>query len=173
MERPETDVNSGSHGNKRLRVDYRKCTGCHLCEITCSLFNEQVCNPTLSRICVVSWEDAFDVPLVCHQCDDAPCSTVCPAQARQCNERTGAIEVDLTRCIGCHMCVYECPFGAILVRKEDGKTTNCVLCEGDPRCVKVCDTGALAFIPLSETEVALSLFESTREKVKELKTKLE
>lgn len=157
---------------KRLRVDFTKCTGCHLCEIACSLYNQGICNPALSHINVISWEESFDVPLVCHQCDDAPCIAACPAVARVRNEKTWAIHVDRDKCIGCRMCIYECPFGAISVRSEDETTTNCTLCNGEePRCVQVCDTGAIRFVePSTETE---ALFEETKQKVKEYRETLE
>jgi len=159
------------NSKKRLRVDYTKCTGCHLCEIACSLYNEGMCNPALSKICVIRWEEATDFPLVCHQCDDAPCVTVCPAEARMRNEQTWAIHVDREKCIGCRMCIYECPFGAISVQKEDGTTTNCLLCNGEPRCVQVCDTQAIRYVEPSDEDEAL--FEETRRKLQEYKATLE
>ena len=55
------------------------------------------------------------------------------------NEQTWAIHVDREKCIGCRMCIYECPFGAISIREEDGTTTNCLVCDGEPRCVQVVD----------------------------------
>jgi Fe-S-cluster-containing hydrogenase component 2 len=156
---------------KRLRVDYTRCTGCHLCEIACSLYNEEICNPTLSKISVIRWEEAVDFPLVCHQCEDAPCITACPAEARMRNEQTWAIHVDRQKCIGCRMCIYECPFGAISVVEEDGTTTNCLLCNGEPRCVQVCDTQAIRYVePSEETE---ALFEDTKGKLSEYKATLE
>jgi Fe-S-cluster-containing hydrogenase component 2 len=156
---------------KRLRVDYTRCTGCHLCEIACSLHNEGICNPAVSKISVIRWEEAIDFPLVCHQCEDAPCITVCPAEARMRNEQTWAIHVDREKCIGCRMCIYECPFGAISICEEDGTTTNCLLCNGEPRCVQVCDTEAIRYVePSEETEV---LFEETKGKLKEYKATLE
>ena len=156
---------------KRLRVDYTRCTGCHLCEIACSLYNEGICNPAISKICVIGWEEAIDFPLVCHQCEDAPCITVCPAEARMRNEQTWAIHVDREKCIGCRMCIYECPFGAISILQEDGTTTNCLLCNGEPRCVQVCDTKAIRYVEPSEESEAL--FEETRGKLKEYKATLE
>ncbi len=157
---------------KRLRVDYTKCTGCHLCEIACSLYNQGICNPALSHVNVISWEEPFDVPLVCHQCDEAPCITACPAGARMRNEKTWAVHVDREKCIGCRMCIYMCPFGAISVRPEDETTANCILCNGEePRCVQVCDTEALQF--LSPSEEADALFTGAEEKLKEFKETLE
>ena len=156
---------------KRLRVDYTRCTGCHLCEIACSLYNEGICNPAISKICVIRWEEPIDCPLVCHQCEDAPCITVCPAEARMRNEQTWAIHVDREKCIGCRMCIYECPFGAISIFEEDGTTTNCLLCNGEPRCVQVCDTQAIRYVEPSEE--AEALFEETRDKLKEYKATLE
>jgi len=156
---------------KRLRVDFSRCTGCHLCEIACSLHNQGICNPAESYISVVSWEEALDFPLVCHQCDDAPCVTACPAGARLRHPETWAVHVDRSKCIGCRMCMVECPFGAISIRREDDTTANCTLCNGEPRCVQVCEPEAIRFVPLSEE--ADALFAEVRRKLGQYRTTLE
>ena len=128
---------------KSLRVDYSKCTGCHLCEIACSLFNEGVCNPAVSYICVVTWEEALDFPMVCQQCDDAPCAEVCPVDAITLDNRTGAWVVDVEECIGCAACEDACPYDTIFVDDELGIALKCDLCNGAPECAASCPMGAI------------------------------
>ena len=72
-----------SSNNKVLFIDFEKCTGCRTCEVACSLRNEGICNPVLSRISVIKWEDmGVDVPMVCQQCENPPCRAVCPVEGR-------------------------------------------------------------------------------------------
>ncbi len=131
---------------KILFTDFEKCTGCRTCEVACSLKNERVCNPTLSRISVVEWREmGLDVPMVCQQCEVPLCESVCPTEATARNEETGAMVVDDDLCIGCLSCMAACPFGAVAVHPRTGKVMRCNLCDGDPTCVKFCETRALQF----------------------------
>jgi len=133
--------------HKVLFVDFEKCTGCRTCEVACSLRNEGECNPALSRVTVVKWEEiGLDVPMVCQHCEHPPCQSVCPTEAIFRNEATGAVSIDYDVCIGCRTCVTACPFGAIAVGRGTGKVIRCTLCEGDPTCVKFCETQALQYV---------------------------
>ena len=53
------------------------------------------------------------IPIVCHNCEDAPCVTACMPGCRHRDEASGRIVTDYERCVGCWMCVMMCPFGAI------------------------------------------------------------
>jgi Fe-S-cluster-containing dehydrogenase component len=135
-----------TNNKKILFTDFEKCTGCRTCEVACSLQNERVCNPALSRISIIEWRDmGIDVPMVCQQCDVPLCQAVCPVEATARNEETGAMVVDDDLCIGCLSCVAACPFGAVAVHPRTGKLLRCTLCDGDPTCVKFCETQALQF----------------------------
>ena len=129
---------------KVLVVDPNKCTGCRICEQVCSVWHEKVVNPYRARIKVVKWEmEGKVIPMVCRQCDDAPCLDVCPMSAIYNDHVTGAVQVDYDRCIGCGMCISICPFGAMGYDVVDSKVIKCDLCDGDPQCVRFCDAGAV------------------------------
>ncbi len=138
-----------------LAVDYEKCTGCHLCELACSIKHYGVVNPYLSRITIITKpEIQASTPIFCLQCNDALCARACPANAIYFDEKTGAWLIDYNKCIGCRECVYACPFGAISLTVK-AEPIKCDLCGGDPECVKVCPHGAIFYGP--EYEVVRKL----------------
>lgn len=49
----------------------------------------------------------------CRRCEDAPCVSVCPAEALEKNEE-GMIERYTNLCISCKSCVAICPFGTMM-----------------------------------------------------------
>ena len=132
---------------KILVVDATKCTGCRICEMVCSIKKEGVINPSRARIQVIKWETiSFDMPMVCQQCQDAPCATVCPVNALSWDAASGIVNLNEDLCIGCKACVAVCPFGAIGIDTKADKIIKCDLCQGDPTCVKFCETRAIQYI---------------------------
>ena len=106
--------------NKVLVVDYEKCTGCRSCEMACSLFHVQECNPVKSAVQIVKWEvEGLDVPVICQQCEEPACANICPVRAISRDAATGAMVVDYDLCMGCR--------------------------DSDPWCVRFCETGALTY----------------------------
>lgn len=131
---------------KILFVDPEKCTGCRLCEIACSVHHEKVCNPSRARIHIVKWENSgLYIPMICQQCDTPICEIVCPMNALIRDEKTGALLIDESLCVGCKLCVMFCPFGGVGIGKNR-KIIKCDLCNGEPICVKYCIPKALQFI---------------------------
>ena len=132
---------------KMLAVDYSRCTGCRLCEIACSLQHDGVANPAAARLAIVRWdEEGIHVPAVCQQCEVAMCEQVCQPKAIRRDAATSALLVNYDLCIGCRMCVIGCPYGAMSVHPVGRQVIKCDLCDGDPRCVKFCEPGALQFV---------------------------
>lgn len=135
-------------------IDYKKCTGCRLCELVCSVMHEGVSNPARSRIKIMKWEsEGLYVPVTCQQCEDAPCMNVCPVKAIYRDEETGAVMVDDFKCIGCRSCVAVCPFGAMNYSIIDKKVFKCDLCGGDPQCARFCDVNAIQYVDTDQISV--------------------
>ncbi len=126
---------------KRIRVDWEKCTGCKRCMLICSAFKEGLFQPGRARIHVVSFpREGVSFPLICYQCENAPCLEVCPVEALK-RGRDGIILLNANLCTGCRVCEESCPFGMIEIL--DDKAVKCDLCGGTPKCVEVCEPKAL------------------------------
>jgi Fe-S-cluster-containing hydrogenase component 2 len=137
-----------------LVVDHEKCTGCRLCEIVCSVKHTGASNPSRSRIHVIKWPmEGLELPMLCQQCEDAPCVAVCPKDALSREDTLGRVVVDYDLCIGCKLCVTACPFGGMGIDAVARRVVKCDLCDGDPACVRFCDPGALQFVPAGEVSV--------------------
>lgn len=144
---------------KVIVINPDKCSGCHSCEMACSIKHFSKCSTYLSRIRIHEFRDVNTfIPITCMACEDATCMKVCPTNARLRMEN-GAVVTDQDRCIGCRACTYSCHFGASVVNPETGKTMSCDLCEDDelgPWCVKACTMQkALTFVPVGDAARAV------------------
>jgi Fe-S-cluster-containing hydrogenase component 2 len=127
-----------------LLIEPEKCTTCRLCELVCSERGEGTFRPSRSRIRVwIDAEAADYVPMVCTQCDDAPCMEECPTEALVRDPVTNAVVVVGEKCDECAVCESACPYGVI--RCADSLARKCDLCGGDPECVRFCATGAIQY----------------------------
>lgn len=86
----------------------------------------------------------IDVPVVCLQCDPAPCSEICPEGAIK-KEAFGAWIVNQEKCTSCSLCVDACPYGLVIIETKEGTARKCDLCKGNPSCVEYCPMKALTF----------------------------
>lgn len=133
-----------------ILADSASCIGCRTCEIACAMEHVAEDATFRPRLKVLRL-DTLSVPVMCHQCENAPCVSACPVMALTMGiER---VEADDSRCIGCQSCVVACPFGVISVDvNPEQKTTaivKCDLCNGrerGPACIDVCPTAALSKI---------------------------
>ncbi len=97
-------------------IDLRKCVGCHACTIGCVAENKLPPGVVYRPVIEEEWGTYPNVgrrfvPRPCMQCDNPPCTPVCPVNATFKNE-DGIVEVDYEQCIGCRACLTACPYGA-------------------------------------------------------------
>ena len=177
-------------------LDLSRCVGCRRCVYGCVTENNQSRDPQVHWIKVlrlskergvdlehseqyynpatVPQEGYFYMPVQCQQCENPPCTKVCPVQATW-KETDGIVVVDYNWCIGCRYCMAACPYGARHFNwkapglpagemnpethylgnrpRPVGVVEKCTFCmqrtrERDgkyPACVEVCPVGARKF----------------------------
>lgn len=130
-----------------LVFDKKTCMGCHSCEVACKQEHELGVGPRLVRV-IEGSADFF--PVYCHHCAKAPCREVCPVDAISRNEQ-GIVLIDNDLCIGCRVCVDECPFEAMQFEDNREIAIKCDLCvdrlidNKQPACMSICPTGSIYF----------------------------
>jgi Fe-S-cluster-containing hydrogenase component 2 len=122
--------------------------------MACSVEHTGVNSPSRSRIHVIKWPlEGFELPMLCQQCEEAPCIAVCPKDALSRDATMGRVTLDYDLCIGCKMCVTACPFGGMGIDAVARQVIKCDLCDGNPACVRFCDPGALEFVPATSVHL--------------------
>jgi electron transport protein HydN len=137
--------------NKFIMADPNRCIGCRTCELACAIAhgNGNATSISTSSFCTsitLIKEADITVPVVCKQCEDAPCANACPTGALV--KANGLVEVHEAHCIGCKSCVLACPFGVIEISMKGTKAqiNKCDLCVDQatgPACITACPTNAL------------------------------
>jgi Fe-S-cluster-containing hydrogenase component 2 len=123
----------------RLDVQPENCTGCKSCMLICSFAHTDAFSYKDARVRVAKNESRGEsTPLVCRNCDDAPCIEACPVEAIWREANSQRVILQEQKCTGCGDCVGVCPYLAIHMDDERGIALKCDLCGGDPQCVTVC-----------------------------------
>jgi len=175
-------------------LDISRCIGCRRCVYACAKENNQSRDPQVHWIRVhamekekgvdfqhsdpyyepkeVPEEGRFYVPVACQQCENPPCTKVCPVGATW-KEQDGIVVVDYDWCIGCRYCMAASPYGARHFNwaepsipkgelnpnthylgnrpRKKGVVEKCTFCIQRtragryPACVEVCPVGARKF----------------------------
>jgi Fe-S-cluster-containing dehydrogenase component len=106
-------VRVGVPGRKWVMViDLAACDGCGKCTEGCNAMHGLP--PDREFIRVFRMQDSpntapYWFPKACFQCDNTPCTTVCPVGATF-KRQDGIVLVDATTCIGCRFCMAACPY---------------------------------------------------------------
>ena len=140
---------------KEIFVRTDRCLGCRTCVIACAvehsdtrtLFGAALQQAAPKSRIYVEWaEPDMKIPIVCRQCEDAPCMYACISGAITRNAE-GIVVTDEDKCIGCWTCVMVCPYGVIGRHLETHKAYRCDRCPDRdiPACVSACPTGALIY----------------------------
>jgi carbon-monoxide dehydrogenase iron sulfur subunit len=141
---------------KIIRIRNERCTGCRVCELTCSFEKEGAFIPKKSRVKIFqNRECGLDIISLCQICDPAPCLKVCKPGALSRNKNQGHVMIDIEKCAkeSCLKCIAVCPYHAIGWSPDTQEISICDLCNGDPECVKHCKPRAIVFENCERVEI--------------------
>ena len=181
-----------------LVIDLDTCVGCQACVTGCKEWNTGGYPAPLSDIEPYGAEPrgawlnrvhGFEVepeaggcgsgrtvhfPRSCLHCENAACVTVCPTGASYKRAEDGIVLVDESKCIGCGLCAWACPYGARELDPLAGVMKKCTLCidriynealpeeDREPACVRACPTRARHFGDLADPESDVSRLVAAR-----------
>ncbi|NDL63277.1 4Fe-4S dicluster domain-containing protein [Acerihabitans arboris] len=145
--------------------DETRCIGCKACVVACHNINNVPAGVT--RVDIVdngTWQDQGKTQKQfarksCQHCDNPPCVEVCPTGASYKDAKTGIVDVDANRCVGCRYCLAACPYHVRFIHPVTKTADKCNFCRDTnlakgrlPACVAVCPTKALTFGNLDDPD---------------------
>ena len=171
-----------------LVIDLDTCVGCQACVVSCKEWNtgghvgplsdltpygREATGAWLNRVHSYEVGDGAEgrtvhFPKSCMHCENAACVTVCPTGASYKRAADGIVLVDESKCIGCGLCAWACPYGAREMDLLQGVMKKCTLCvdriynetmpeaERLPACVASCPSHARHFGDLGDPESEVS-----------------
>ena len=152
------------HARAGMLVVLDRCIGCHSCSVSCKTEHQVPLGNFRMRVRYLEQPDSQKLafaPLICMNCQDAPCLNACPTEAIE-KGKDGRIIINEFTCDLEKKCVEACPYGAISINEEKEVAEKCDLCQSrtdvglDPACVSNCPTDALVFGDLDDPESKIS-----------------
>lgn len=160
---PGKSARAGMTGTKKyaMLIDTNRCTCCHGCTIACLSENNVPDGNYRSWVKKISKgrypNTSFHfLPRLCNHCEDAPCLNLCPTGATYRTEEDGVVHVNREVCVGCHICIDACPYGARFFNPITRTADKCDFCyhritQGiAPACVNACTGRARIFGDLND-----------------------
>jgi Fe-S-cluster-containing dehydrogenase component len=170
-------------------IDLTKCVGCNACTAACKQENSTPPGILWSKVLQFECGDYPNsrlkfLPMICMQCQSAPCLEVCPTGATY-RAEGGIILINDRLCIACRYCIMACPYearsynstrpqpyyaGETITEPEQmgmqahpkGSIEKCTFCvhrlrEGkQPACVETCPSSARIFGDLDDLDSEVS-----------------
>jgi anaerobic carbon-monoxide dehydrogenase iron sulfur subunit len=123
-----------------IKYIQKKCIGCRICEVVCSLEHCDEMIPSKSRIKYLdNWPEVGRVDF-CRQCKKQACMEACSEDALFLTE-DGLVQINRDLCTKCLACSEACPFGSLPL--ENQFPQYCDICKGKYECVTWCPAKAL------------------------------
>ncbi|MEW5852352.1 MAG: 4Fe-4S dicluster domain-containing protein [Myxococcota bacterium] len=151
-----------------MAFDLERCTGCHACSVACKVENHVPLGHFRTKVYYRD-KGTFPrvvrqfLPVVCQQCEDAPCVTSCPTRSIQ-RGADGVVRINKATCDGTGACEDACPYGAIYVDPASEVADKCDFCSHrvavgmEPACVETCPGGTIIFGDLNDPASRISAF---------------
>jgi len=169
--RAGTAVSAEAAGVKKyaMVIDVNRCTCCHGCTIACLSENnvpDGYYRSWVKKIAKGRFPDTsfHFLPRLCNQCEDAPCLNLCPTGATYRSKEDGVVHVNRDICVGCHVCIEACPYGARFFNPITRTADKCDFCyhritQGmEPACVTACTGRARIFGDLNDPKSEISIY---------------
>lgn len=145
-----------------IKLDTKRCIGCHACELHCQNQNRLPTGMSLGRIQVRPDRTPEGQPVLlsafatCLHCDQPWCLAACPTGAIRKDLDSGMVLLEDALCVGCRACIEVCPWSAPQWDEARAKVIKCDHCQArrdqglEPACVAGCTTRALSYEPANQ-----------------------
>ena len=172
-------------------IDLAKCDGCKSCTVACNKMHHTPADREWLKVYEMEDDNErkYFFPKPCFQCDNPPCTKVCPVDATY-KRQDGVVLIDTDRCIGCRFCMAACPYSTRFFNwgpppkdpvadahayspetgmpRKMGTVEKCDFCPDMaskgilPACVTSCSMGAIYYGDENEDAVTNSKGETER-----------
>lgn len=145
---------------KGFYFDMTTCIGCKACQVACKDKNNMEVGALFRR--VYTFEGGkyplpviYNLSMSCNHCEQPKCVENCPTGAMY-KRDDGIVMSDRSKCIGCRLCTWSCPYSAPQYIEKEGKVGKCDLCadlidKGEtPVCVASCVMRAIDYGEIEE-----------------------
>jgi len=156
-----------------MAIDLTLCMNCRACMVACKT-EHQISTGKHSgqeyyRMSVLEYEKGkypkvkrIFAPILCMQCDNAPCIDVCLVSNAIYRREDGIVIINKDKCNGCKLCIQVCPYNALYLNEEKNIVDKCDFCterldQGlEPACVATCMSRAIVFGDLDNPDSEIS-----------------